>query len=161
MSWLSVILAAAAPLALGAEECSSLEVAHEELLKSSFVCERHFTLKMNGDLKVREVARVTYSDGEVVRETLEKRILSDNLILEERSEESALTVPFDCTLLESIDEGLVELSNAEGTERVVFAWDRANRVLRPIRWKNNEAKRFLWKKFVIEAVVEYKDFAWE
>jgi hypothetical protein len=26
---------------------------------------------------------------------------------------------------------------------------------------NNETKRFLWKKLVIEAAAEYKDFVWK
>ncbi len=156
-----LLLTALALMAPGVERCPALEAAHAALLESSFTCVRHLTVELNGDLKAREVTRLTYRAGELKRETLEKELLDDNVVLEEGDEESALAVPFDCDRLERVGEGALELTNPAGTEKVVFAWNRASGALRPLRWTNNETERFLWKKFVIEAVAEYRDFRWE
>ncbi len=145
-NWPLLLLLAVALMKPGEEECLVLQAAHQALLKGSFTSERHFTLKLNGELKVREVTRLTYSDGELTRETLEKEVLDESLVLEEGEAEAALELPFDCHRLERVEEGLFELSHADGTERVLFVWARGNSVLRPSHWINNETKRFLWKK---------------
>ncbi len=148
-------------MAPGEEECVVLQAAHQAFLKSSFTFEQHSTLTLNGELKMREVSRLTYSDGELTRETLEKEVFDESLVLEDGESEAALELPFDCHRLDLVEKGLVALSNSDETEKVVFVWDRENGVLRPSRWINNETKRFLWRKFVIEAVADYRDFAWE
>jgi len=159
MNWPVLLILAVALIKPSEEECLVLQAAHQALLKSSFTCERHFTLKLNGELKVREVTRLTYSKGELTRATLEKEVFDESLVLEEGEVEAALELPFDCHRLERVEAGVFELSNADGTEKVIFVWDRGDNVLRPSLWINNETKRFLWKKFAIEAVAEYKDFA--
>ncbi len=82
------------------------------------------------------------------------------MVLEEGDRESALELPFACERLNRLDAQRYELSSSDGTEKVVFALSDDGRVLRPVSWHNHEKKRFLFKKFEIEAVAEYRDFAW-
>lgn len=141
--------------------CLQLETAHSALLGSSFTTTRHFTLRLNGELKMREVARLTYADGKLTKELLEKEVLDDSLVLEEGAGEAMLDLPFDCSRVEFVDEATVKLHNPDRTESVLFVWNSADGTLRPSLWENNETERFLWKKFVISAVAEYKKFTAE
>lgn len=140
------------------DECLHLQAAHGTLLGSSFTAVRHFTLKLNGELKMREVTRLTYADGKLTKVVLEKEVFDDSLVLEDGVGDAMLDIPFDCSRVELVDEATVRLRKPDGTENVVFAWNSANGTLRPRLWENNETERFFWKKFVISAVAEYKNF---
>lgn len=162
MRWAGIAVLSAALMAPGAEECSSVEAAHRALLKSSFSAERSFSLMLNGELKAREVSRVTYSDGELAKEIIEHELLDDNLVLDEGEGEAALRLPFACERLNQLESGAYELSSLDGTEKAVFVWSKGKPgILEPISWQATERKRFLWKKLVIEAEIEYRNFAWQ
>lgn len=159
-AWPILFLSAMLQMAPDLDGCSILEAAHQSLLESSFSTERHFTFRLNGELKVREVTRLTYENGKLTRKTIEKEVFDDGIVLEEGEDEAALVLPFECSRLKWVDERTVELSNSAGTEKVSFIWDGASGTLRPALWINNEVARFLWKKFKIESVAEYKVFEW-
>lgn len=160
MSPAGLLLAAAVLAAPGGQDCARLEAAHEVLLGSSFTVVRHFTVSLNDALKVREMTRLAYDGGELSRETLEREVFDDNVVLEEGEDETALAVPFACERLEELEAGRYVLSSADETERVTFEWSEERGALRPLSWENQESKRLLFKRFVIEAVAEYRDFEW-
>ena len=123
--------------------------------------ERHFTLKVNGELKAREISRLTYSDGELEQEIIEKEVLDKKFVLESDEELSALAVPFSCDRVERLADDRYELISPDGKEWVVFLRGADGEgALQPVSWRNDDSVRFLWKKFLFEAVAEYREFEW-
>lgn len=163
VGWCAGVLATAATLAAvprGSAICTELEAAHRALLEGSFSVERQLSLTINGEPKLRELVRLTYHAGKLQRQTLSRELLDDSLVLEEGEEESALALPFACERLMARGEGRWELASADGTETVLFAGGIGQGSLRPLRWRSAERTRFLWKKLAIEAVADYREFAW-
>ena len=149
-------------MAPGAQECRDAEAAHAALLTGSFSVERRFTLTLNGKLKVRKLVHLQSTDGELTRETLEVEKYDSKLVLEEGEGDAILEIPFACDRLEHLDDGSLRLTSPDGTEKVVFAWSAEREgALEPVSWRSDETARFLWKKFVIEAVAQYENFVWE
>ena len=161
MNLLGVLLSVSTILGPTAEECLVLETAYNALQRSSFSAERHFTLKLNGELKMREIARLTYTAGTLTKTLLKEEIFDDGLVLEEGDGEAMLDLSFDCARVDIVDDGNVQFHNADKTEKVVFAWDSTKGTLRPVLWEISETHRFQRKKFVIESMAEYKKFKWE
>ena len=161
MNLLSIFVMMASISVPTEDECLHLQTAHSTLLGSTFTTIRHFTLKLNGELKMREVTHLTYADGKLTKVLLEKEVFDDSLVLEEGAGDAMLELPFDCSRVELVDEATVQLHNPDRTENVTFAWNSVEGTLQPSLWENNETERFLWRKFVISAVAEYKDFSRE
>ena len=60
-------MAATAPLLLlllllnpASDTCVKLRSAHDNLLRASFTVQRHLTVTMNGEVKMRETSRLDY-----------------------------------------------------------------------------------------------------
>lgn len=154
----AVLALAAALLAPGGLDCEAVRRAHQTLLEASFTTERRMTMQLNGKLKARVVDRLSYDSGRIERETLSKEIFDKRLRLEE-GEGASFAIPFACERLERRDETFV-LASKDGKEKVFFVLDPDRGALRPVRWQNREIERFLFKKFVIEADLEYGEFTW-
>ena len=139
-----------------------MEAAHATLRGGSFSVDRRFTLKLNGKLKARGLVRLKSTDGVLTRETLEMERYDDRLVLDEGDGDAILEIPFACERLERLDDGSFQLTSADRTERVVFVWSAGREgALEPVSWRADETDRFLWKKFVVEAVAQYENFVWE
>ena len=103
----------------------------------------------------------SYAEGELKQETLEKEVLDGGLVLDPGEGESALAVPFACDRVERLADDRYELISPDGTERVVFLRNAdGDGALQPVSWRSDESTRLLWKKLVIEAVAEYRNFEW-
>jgi hypothetical protein len=140
------------------QDCSELEAAHGSLLKASFSVERHFEARLNGKLVVRETTLLSYADGKLTKEVIEKEVFDKRVALEEGPGDPAVDLPFACERVRQLEDGRYELSSADGNESVLFSWDREEGILVPIAWINTEKKRFLFKKFLIEARATYHNF---
>lgn len=160
MIGLTVLLISASLLSPAAETCSDLEAAHQAFLDSAFTAERHFTVVMNDKLKVREVARLNYANGELTTETIEREVFDKNIELDPGNGEWSLEIPFDCERTTPMEADRFELKSADGKESVVFLFDRDRGILRPLSWKSTDKTRFLWKKYVIHATAEFRQFEW-
>lgn len=141
-----------------AVDFSVIEEAHTAFLDSSFVAERHFTVSLNGELKLREITQLAYSDHLLSMDVIEREVLDSKLVLEEGEGEPILDLPLECDRIEVAD-GEVKLDSVDGTETVVFAFDPEAVALRPLRWVNRESTRFLFKKLEIEATAIPKAIA--
>jgi len=160
MTWLALLLISASLLSPGSEACSDLEAAHRAFLDSAFTAERHFTVIMNDKLKVREVVRLNYAKGELTTETVEKEVFDKNIELDPGNGELSIQIPFDCERVTQIAAGQFKLMSADGKDSVVFFFDRERGMLKPLSWESTDKTRFLWKKYVILATAELKDFEW-
>ena len=162
----SLLLAAALLLpcpALGAltsEECSTVRRAHEQLLEGSFEVERTFRLSVNGDLKNREVALLTYSAGRLETEVVEYEAFSKIWVHENEGKDFVLEMELACERLEALGEGRYELTSEDGLEVAVFELADEPGALRFVAWRSDDEARLLLKKFAISARAEYADFEW-
>ena len=142
------------------EECSAVRQAHERLLEGSFEVERTFRLSVNGDLKNREVARLTYSAGELETEVVEYEAFSKMWVHENEGKDFVLEIRFSCERLEAAGEGRYELTSEDGSEVAEFELGDESGALRPVAWRSDETARLLFKKFAISARAEYSGFEW-
>ena len=142
------------------EECSAVRQAHERLLEGSFEVERTFRLSVNGNLKNREVARLTYSAGELETEVVEYEAFSKMWVHENEGKDFVLEIRFSCERLEAAGEGRYELTSEDGSEVAEFELGDESGALRPVAWRSDETARLLFKKFAISARAEYSGFEW-
>lgn len=142
------------------EECSTVSRAHELLLEGSFEVERTFRLSVNGDLKKREVAHLTYSGGQLVTEVLEYESLSKLWAYENEGRDSVLEIEFACDRLEAFGDDRYELTSEDALEVAEFELDGRTGALRLIAWRSDDTARLLFKKFAIAARAEYSGFSW-
>ncbi len=156
----ALLIPCSAVAALTPGECSVVSRAHERLLESSFQTERTFTLTVNGDLKNREVARLSYSAGELETEVLEYEARSKMWVYENEGRDFVLEASFGCDRLEAAGGSRYELTSEDGSEVAEFELEDESGTLRPIAWRSDETARVLFKKFAISARVVYADFEW-
>jgi len=97
-----------------APTCTVLHSAHDELIASSFTATRDFTLTINGEIKARQTASVSYTAGRLERKILAQELFDKSLVLDEEEKLSALSVPFDCTRLAQTSSGKYELVSPDG-----------------------------------------------
>jgi hypothetical protein len=143
------------------EECLTVGRAHEALLEDSFEVERTFRLSVNGNLKNREVARLTYSSGKLETEVVEYEAFSKTWVHENEGKDFVLEIGFACERLEAVGEGRYELTSEDGLEVAEFELGDESGALRPVTWRTDETARLLFKKFAIAARAEYSDFEWK
>ena len=103
-----LLLPCPALVALTPEECSTVRQAHELLLEGSFEVKRTFRLSVNGDLKNREVALLTYSAGKLETEVVEYEAFSKMWVHENEGKDFVLEIEFACERLEVTGEGRYE-----------------------------------------------------
>lgn len=148
-------------VALTPEECATIGRAHERLLESSFEVERTFSMSVNGNLKKREVARLTYSAGELATEVVEDEVLSKVMVFESDGKDFVLEIRFACDRLEGTGEGLYELASEDGLEVAEFELEDATGALRPVAWRLDTTERFLFRKLVMAGRAQYSGFEWK
>ena len=158
---MTLLLACPALLAQTPAECSAVQQAHELLLQGSFEVERTFRLSVNGELKNREVARLTYSAGRLETEVVEYEAFSKIWVYENEGKDFVLDIGFDCERLAAAGEGRYKLTSEDALEVAEFEFDVEAGVLRLVAWQTDDSARFLFKKFVITGRVEYSDFEWK
>ena len=144
--------------ALTTEDCSTVRKAHEELLASSFEVERTFQLSVNGHLKIREVALLTFSGGTLETEVIEYEQSSKMWVHDNEGKDFVLEITFACERLETGGDGSYELESEDGLEMATFQMRNETGDLRPVAWRTDETARFLFKKLSIEGRVEYTNF---
>ena len=143
-----------------AEKCVTLQSAYEKLLRSSFTVERHMTINMNGKLKVREVSRLDYTDGQLVTERLELDLRDKNLVIESTQSDAALEASLACDLVEDLGNDRYKVRTKDGAEELELIVDTRRDALIPAVWRSREKARFLWRKLIIETEVIYSSFEW-
>lgn len=147
-------------VAMTPDECATVQRAHERLLDSSFEVGRTFRMSVNGKLKKREVARLTYSAGELETEVIEDEVHSKVLVFDSEDEDFVLEIEFACERLEEAGEGRYELTSEDGLEVAEFELEEETGALRPVAWRLDTTARLLFKKLVMEGRAEYSGFEW-
>ena len=145
--------------ALAPGECRPLEEAHERFLASGFTATRSLQFSLNGQLKRREVARMSYSAANVDVIVVEEEVLSKNIVIEGEGD-PLIDLEFSCSRLEALGRNRFVLRSEDGTETATFVLEPERRVVRPESWRLAETERFMFKKFEIEGAASYEDFGW-
>lgn len=158
----ATILLALWPLmtAMSPSECESIETRHAELLAGSFEVLREFRMSINGELKKRELVRVSFDNGAFETEILEEETYSKMLVLDGGGGDPALSIPFDCARLEQLEDEVdgYRLTSEDGLEWVVFRRHEPTDTLAPTEWRLETVERFLFKKLEIRGEASYSDF---
>ena len=159
LSRVLLLLVWPATVGLAPSECPPLETAHQRFLAGSFALERTFLFRVNGALKRREVANLTYADGALEIEVLEEETPSKGLVIDGEGD-PVVDLVFSCSRLDALGEGRFALTSEDGTETATFVLDAERQALRPVGWRFGTTERFLFKKFEIEGRADYDDFEW-
>ena len=104
----------------------------------------------------REVVQLNYKAGELAIETIEEDVFDKRIIMDGEGDMAADS-SFSCDRVTRNAEERYELESDEDPERVIFDYDRDNKVLLPVRWEFAETARFLFKKFHIQAHADYRN----
>ncbi len=146
----------------GSAACAELRSAHDRLLAASFTVQRHLTVTINDEVKMRETSRLDYRGGTLASERLEVELLDDNLVLEENEKDPALEMRLACADVTELGGGRYSIRSTVGKEQqeLELVLDPERQVLRPAVWRSREKVRFLWKKLHIETEAVYSGFEW-